>query len=77
MSSCGTQHQIKSFLDAFAKLRKAAISFVMSVRPSVRMEQLDSHWTDFHEILYLSIFGKSVEKFQALIKSDKKNGYFK
>ena len=42
------------FLGAFAKLRKAAISFVMSVRPSVRpsvrMEQLGSHWTDFHEI---------------------------
>jgi hypothetical protein len=38
------------FLDAFAKLRKAIISFVMYIRPSVRMEQLGSHWTDFHEI---------------------------
>jgi len=42
------------FLGAFAKLRKPAISFVMSFRPSVsvsvRMEQLGSHWTDFHEI---------------------------
>ena len=35
---------------AFAKLRKATISFVMSVRLSFRMEQLDLHWTDFHEI---------------------------
>jgi len=26
------------------------------VCPSVRMEQLGSHWTDFHEILYLRIF---------------------
>jgi hypothetical protein len=38
-------------LGAFAKLRKATISFAMSVRPSVRpsvrMEQLSSHWTDF------------------------------
>jgi hypothetical protein len=34
------------FLGAFGKLRKATISFVMSsVRPSVRMEQLGSHWT--------------------------------
>jgi hypothetical protein len=37
-------------LGAFAKLRKATISFVMSVRLSVRMEQLGSHWTDFHKI---------------------------
>ena len=40
----------KAILGAFAKLRKATISFVMSVRLSVRMEQLDSHLTDFHEI---------------------------
>jgi hypothetical protein len=31
------------------ELRRETISFVMSVRPSVRME-LGSHWTDFHEI---------------------------
>jgi hypothetical protein len=30
--------------------------FVMSVCLSVRIEQLDSHWTDCHEILYLIIF---------------------
>jgi hypothetical protein len=38
------------FLGAFAKLRKVTIIFVMSVCPSVRMEQLGSNWTDFHEI---------------------------
>jgi hypothetical protein len=38
------------FLGACAKLRKATVSFVMSVRLSVRMEQLGSHWTNFHEI---------------------------
>jgi hypothetical protein len=38
------------FLGAFAKLRKATISFVMSVCPSARMEPLGSHWTDFGEI---------------------------
>jgi hypothetical protein len=31
---------------AFAKLRKATISFVMPVRPSVRMELFGSHWTE-------------------------------
>jgi hypothetical protein len=43
---------------------------------SVRMEQLVSHWTDFHEIWYLSNFRKSVEKIRVLLKSDKNNGYF-
>jgi len=28
------------------------------------MEQLGSHWTEFHEILYLKIFRKSVKKIQ-------------
>jgi hypothetical protein len=40
------------FAGAFAKLRKTTISFVMPVRPSVRMEQLGFHWMDFHEILF-------------------------
>ena len=47
-----------SFSGAFAKLRKATISVVMpaclSIRPSVRMEQLGSHRTDFDENLYFS-----------------------
>jgi len=37
---CG---QDVEFLGAFTKLRKATISFVMSDRPSVSMEQLGSH----------------------------------
>jgi hypothetical protein len=39
-----------SCLGAFTKLRKATINFVMSVRLSLRMEQISSHWTDFQEI---------------------------
>ena len=66
--------RIVHILGAFAKLQKAIISFVMS--PSARKEQLGSHWTDFHEILYLSIFRKSVAKIQFSLKSDKNNGYF-
>jgi hypothetical protein len=61
------------FLDALAKFRKATLSF-MSVRLSVRMEQLGTHWTDFGEILYLSLIRKPVEKVQVLLKSDKNNG---
>ena len=52
----------------FAKLRKSTVSFVMSVRPTA-MQQLGSHWLDFHEIWYLSIFLKSVEKIQVLLKN--------
>jgi len=63
------------FLGAFAELRKTTMSFVMSGGPSVRsfvrMEQLDSHWTDFHKIWYLRIFWNSVEKIQVLLKSEK------
>ena len=32
--------------------------------PSVRVEKLDFHWSDFHEILYLSIVLKLVIKFK-------------
>jgi hypothetical protein len=47
-------------LGAFARLRKATIFFVMSVRlsvhlPSVRMEHLGSHWTDLHEV-FIRVF---------------------
>jgi hypothetical protein len=55
-------------LGAFAKLREASISFAMSVCLSVclsvRMEQLGSHWTDFHDTWFVSIFRNYVEKFK-------------
>jgi len=44
------------FLGASATLRKTTTSFVMSTPLSARIEQLSSHWTDFHEIWYLGIF---------------------
>jgi len=40
------------------------------------MKQLGSHWTDFHVILYLSSFQKSVKKFQVLLKYNMNNGNF-
>ena len=40
------------------------------------MEQLDTHWTDFHVIWYLSIFKTSAEKMQVPLKSDKNKGHF-
>jgi len=41
----------KSIVSAFAKLRKAIVSFVISsVLPSVRIPQLGFHWADLYEI---------------------------
>ena len=37
-------------------LRHACLSVRSPVRPSARIEHLGSYWTDFHDILYLSIF---------------------
>jgi len=38
------------------------------------MEQLDSHWTDFHEMLYLSILRQYVESSQVQLQSDNNIG---
>ena len=56
------------------------MSAVKSVCPSfclsVRMEQFDSHWMDFFEISYLSIFQNYDEDIQVSLKPDRNNGYF-
>jgi hypothetical protein len=39
-----------AILGAFAKMRKATFSFVMSAFPTVHMEYLGSHWMDLYEI---------------------------
>jgi hypothetical protein len=68
------------FLGAFAKLLKATLSFVTSLRlsvsPFLRMEQFASHGTDFHGNWYLSIFRKSIKKTKVSLKADKNSGYF-
>ena len=57
-----------AFFGAFAMLRKATMSLVVSVCLSVGMDQIGSRWTDFHEIWYLSIFRKSCLENSSLIK---------
>jgi hypothetical protein len=54
------QSMVWALIGALTKLRKTTISFVMKVR----VEQLGSHYMDFHEIWYLSIFRKTVPKIQ-------------
>jgi len=43
--------------------------------PPVCLSEWDN-WTELHEIWYLCIFRKYVEKIQVSLKSDKNNGYF-
>jgi hypothetical protein len=65
------------FLGAFAKLRKAIISFGWSVCPSLcpngttRLQMNGFSWN-----LMFDIFQKSDDKIQVSLKSDKFNGYF-
>jgi hypothetical protein len=58
----------RCLLGAFAILRKATVSFVTSVCPSVRVQQLLSYWTDFYEILCLGVF-ENLSKIQVPLKS--------
>jgi hypothetical protein len=60
------------------ELRKMTISFGMSDRASVsvRKEQLSSHWTEFHEILYWRPLLKSAGKIQVLLKSSENIGHY-
>ena len=56
---------MKQYLRRIRKIAKSAYQLchvLLSVRPSVRMEQLGSHWTDFDEIWYYRLLLKSVDK---------------
>jgi hypothetical protein len=66
----------RAFLGALARMREATINFVifvspsvrLSVRPSVRMEQLGSHVTVFHDIWYLMTSSQICREKISLIK---------
>ena len=59
-------------LGAFANCEKRLLT---SLCPPVRMEQLGTHRTEFHEILHMTVFRKSDEKIKGSLKSDKDNGH--
>ena len=63
------------YLGVFAKLRKATLSFVMSVRPSAWNNSAPTERI-FMKFYILIFFRKSVFKVQVTIKSDKNNGSF-
>jgi hypothetical protein len=49
---------------------------LLFVSPSACMEQLGSHWMDFHEILNTECLLKSVEKIQVWLQSDNNIRHF-
>ena len=51
------------------------LASTLPLSTSNRMKQLGSHWTDFHEILYTSIFRKPVEKNSSFTKIWQNSGY--
>ena len=67
---------LREFLVAFAKFVKTywQIPLVcLSVSPHGK---LSFHWKDFHELRYLIIFLKSVQKIKFSLQYDKNGGYF-
>ena len=60
LDKCITHLNPESLLGMFTKLQKATISITMSVH----LEQLSTHWAEFHNVWYLNIFQKSVGKIQ-------------
>ena len=70
------------------KIATATVNFVLAVSASIclyvcvcvyvsiRTEQISSHWWDFYEVWYLSIFLKTIEKIRPPLKSEKNDGYF-
>ena len=74
---CGALATTKTsvFVRRFHKIAKSDYQ-LRHVCLSVHKEQLGSHKMDFHEILYVKIFRKSVDKISVLLKYDENNEYF-
>ena len=68
----GRWRKLRILLGVFAKLRKATISSVMSVRPSVRKNSARTG----RNLIFAYFFRKSVGKIQVSLQSDKNSGYF-
>jgi hypothetical protein len=75
----GIQLSVVFFVKRFYALsqncwKRLLASSCLSVCPSLRMQQLGFHWTDFDKTWYLSFFRKSVEKIKMSLKPDKITG---
>jgi len=66
---------LNAFSGSFAKLRKATIGFVVSVRPHGKKNSASTGGI-FIKKWYLNIFRKSVENIQVSLKCDRNDSYF-
>jgi len=66
---------VEKVLAAFANLGMKTISFVMSVRLSAQSNSAPPERI-FMKFVFGYFCGKSIEKIQVSLKSDKNNGYF-
>ena len=62
ISALLTSYHTRMFLNAFENLQKVTNSFIRCVRPSLYMEQIGSHSSNFDKVWYLIMFRKPVEK---------------
>ena len=82
MSHIGTALQMQSKQITYSNNPSRVWCMIRRVRKiawsclSVRMQQLGSHCTDFHEIWCLGIFRKSVEKIHVTLAYEKNKEYF-
>ena len=56
----GSQNCGKLLLGSSCLFVCLSVCLYLSIRPSVRTEQLGSHWMDFHEIWHVSTFRKNL-----------------
>jgi len=65
------------FLGMFLNCKKPLLALARpSVHLPVHVVHRSCHWTDFHELSYLSTYRKSVEKIQVSLKLYKNNRHF-
>ena len=68
---------LAAFLCAFAQIRNAIVSLIMTVRPSSWNNSAPTGRIFIKFDVWLLFFRKYVEKIQVSLKNDKNNGYFK
>jgi hypothetical protein len=73
--ACKSLHSFSVLGGLQNREERLLVSSCLSVYPSVLVEQLCSHSTNCHEILYFNIFRKSAEKIKVSLKSENNSGY--
>ena len=73
---CNILQNISSLARSWNCEKQLLASSCVFVGLQVCTEQLESHWTNFNDILHWRNFRKCVEKIQVSLKPDKNDVYF-